>query len=253
MDRVGFLIEATGERLGCLLNPETLEITRRSGLRTRRSLGGALTGRGLSDDPVLYTGGGVTELKLDLLFDVALSSSTHQPQAPNVRELTAPFWELAENSAGDDGFGHAPQVRFVWGKVWNVPAVVLDIAERFEQFTPEGVPQRSWVRMRLRRVPESVPSQGPAAQSPQRSMDLLEQVESSNVPPEQLRTHEIVGGSAEGESFGTGERLDEVAQSSYGDASLWRLVAAFNQIDDPLRVSTGQVLRLPPLEGPASV
>lgn len=250
MDRVGFLIEKTGERLGCLLNPETLEITRRAGLRPRRSLGGALTGRGLSDDPVLYTSGGVTELKLDLLFDVSLAGTT--VEMANVRDLTSPFWALAENAEGDDGFGGAPTVRFVWGKVWNVPAVVTDIAERFEQFTPEGVPQRSWVRMRLRRVPEPGSQPAPAAQAPQRALDLLEQTTGAETTPEQLRTHEILGGSAETEAPQTGERLDEVAQRAYGDCSLWRLLAAFNNIDDPLHLSAGQVLRLPPLGGPAA-
>jgi len=250
MDRVGFLIEKTGERLGCLLNPETLEVTRRAGLRPRRSLGGALTGRGLSDDPLLYTSGGVTELKLELLFDVSLAGST--VQTPNVRDLTAPFWALAENSEGNDGFGRAPTVRFVWGKVWNIPAVVTDIAERFEQFTPEGVPQRSWVRMRLRRVPEATLRPAPPAQSPQRAVDLIEEARSTEIPPEQLRTHEIVGGSAETDAPETGERLDEVAQRAYSDCSLWRLLAAFNNIDDPLHVPAGQVLRLPPLSGPPS-
>ncbi|MCI0533961.1 MAG: hypothetical protein L0Z50_01915, partial [Verrucomicrobiales bacterium] len=171
MDRVGFLIEETGQRLGCLLNPETLEITRRSGVRSRRSLGGALTGRGLSDDPLLYTGGGITELQLDLLFDVSLAGSTIQ--TVNVRDLTAAFWELAENAEGADGYGRARTVRFVWGKVWNIPAVVTDIAERFEQFTPEGVPQRSWVRMRLRRVAELGRKPATPSTSPERTMELL--------------------------------------------------------------------------------
>ncbi len=250
MDRVGFLIEATGQRLGCLLNPETLEITRRAGLRPRRSLGGALTGRGLSDDPLLYTGGGVTEMKLDLLFDVELAGST--PEAANVRDLTAPFWELAENVEGDDGYGRAPTVRFVWGKIWNIPAVVADVAERFESFSAEGVPQRSWLRMRLLRVPETNPSSAPPAQSPQRALDLLEQAQSSEIPPDQLRTHEIVGGSADDAGVPPSERLDEVAQRSYGDAALWRLVAGFNDIEDPLHLPAGLVLRLPPLSGPAT-
>jgi len=250
MDRVGFLIEATGARLGCLLNPETLEITRRAGLRPRRSLGGALTGRGLSDDPLLYTGGGVTEMKLDLLFDVELAGSTLQ--TTNVRELTAPFWDLAENVEGDDGYGRAATVRFVWGKVWNIPAVVADVAERFEHFSAEGVPRRSWLRMRLLRVPETNPTPAPGAPSPQRALDLLEQAQSSEIPPDQLRTHEIVGGGAEGGETPSSERLDEVAQRSYGDGALWRLVAGFNQIDDPLHLPAGLVLRLPPLHGPTT-
>jgi hypothetical protein len=251
MDRVGFLIEKTGERLGCLLNPETLEITRRAGVRPRRSLGGALTGTGLSDDPLLYTGGGVTELKLDLLFDVSVAGSNIQ--SANVRDLTVPFWKLAENVAGEDGYGHAPTVRFVWGKIWNIPAIVTDIAERFEYFTPEGVPQRSWVRMRLLRVPEPEPTGAAPATSPDVALDLLEQAEDAEIPPDQLRTHTLIGGTTGSEEEGgepaASERPDEIAYRTYGDPSLWRLLTGFNHIEDPLHIPAGTVLRIPPLSG----
>jgi hypothetical protein len=50
----------------------------------------------------------------DLLFDVAVSGSNIQTE--DVRDLTRPLWDLAENVAGDDGFGRLRLVRFVWGK-----------------------------------------------------------------------------------------------------------------------------------------
>ena len=78
MDRVSFLLERTGERLGCMLNPETLRIARCAGVRPQRSLGGTLTGRGLSDQPLQATGGGATELTLDLLFDISITGSSIQ-------------------------------------------------------------------------------------------------------------------------------------------------------------------------------
>ena len=61
MERVAFLIERTGERIGCLLNPESIVRRRVAGVRTRRSAGGLLTGTGLSDDQLIYTGGGTTD------------------------------------------------------------------------------------------------------------------------------------------------------------------------------------------------
>ena len=51
---------------------------------------------GLSDDPLLYTGGGRTELDLDLLFDVSLAGSSVATR--DVRDLTRAFWDLAENA-----------------------------------------------------------------------------------------------------------------------------------------------------------
>ena len=53
-----------------------------------------------------------------------------------------------------------------------------------------------------------------------------------------------------------GERLDQVAERTYGDPALWRLVASVNGIDDPARFddpasdvlsAVGGLLRLPPM------
>ena len=45
--------------------------------------------------------------------------------------------------------------------------------------------------------------------------------------------------------FSTGDSLASVAFGEYGDPTAWRALAAFNEIDDPLRVPTGRVLLLP--------
>lgn len=151
MERIAFLLEETGERIDCLLNPESFVVRRVAGVQPRRSIGGPLTGAALTDDPLLYTGGGRTELTLDLLFDISLA--TGPTPLTDVRMLTQPLWNLAENRT-DDNSGKPTLVRFIWGKAWNVPAVVAAVAERYEYFTPEGIPQRSWLRLRLVRVSE---------------------------------------------------------------------------------------------------
>src|SRR5258708_5977543 len=152
MERVTFLVEATGVRLPCLLNPETLVVRRLAGVRPLRSAAGALAGAALADDPLLHTGGGRTELDLDLLFDVTLGGGT--VATDDVRDLTGPLWSLVENAAGHDGRWRTPTVRFVWGKSWNVPGVLVAAAERLENFTPHGTARRSWLRLRLWRVAE---------------------------------------------------------------------------------------------------
>jgi len=149
MERVAFLIEGANERIGCLLNPENLVLRRSAGIRPRALATGQLSGSGLSDDPLLFTGGGRTEIDLDLLFDISLAGSSIRSE--DVRDYTAPLWRLAEN-ATLDGQSRPPTVRFIWGKTWNIPGVVTAVAERLEQFTPAGVPQRSWLRLRLLRV-----------------------------------------------------------------------------------------------------
>jgi hypothetical protein len=243
---VAFLIEATGERIGCLLNPESLTIARLAGIRPRSSVAGPLTGAELRDDPLLYTGGGVTEFTLDLLFDVSLAGSSIETD--DVRVLTAPFWDLAENATADRLYGRPPQVVFVWGKAWSIPAVVTAVAERFEQFTEAGFPRRSWLRMRLRRTdpPESEPpGVAPYAGTEEEfdSQTLLDLLGTPEAPAEPSEVYETVGDGLD--MPGRGERLDEIAYRRFGDASWWRLLANFNRIDDPLRIPAGSLIRLP--------
>jgi Contractile injection system tube protein len=254
MERIAFLIEHTGVRLSCLLNPETLVIRRTAGIRPRFSTGGQLTSARLSDEALLYTGGGSSELQLDLLFDVTLAGSSMVTE--DVGELTRPLSELAENSMRQDGVRRPPLVRFVWGKAWNILGVVAAVAERVEYFTAAGAPRRSWLRMRLLRVDETTASQtrvaSAAASIPQVAPD-------TPIPGAQRRVHQVLGGRGQrsGATGGAGqldpsqggpaERLDEIAHREYGDPRYWRVIASLNNIDDPLHIPEGQVLSVPPL------
>ena len=257
MERVTFLLEASGDRLTCMLNPETLLVRRRAGVIPRRSIGGRVSGGGRADEPLLFTGGGVTELQLDLLFDVTLLGSSMATE--NVRDLTTPFVELAENLLDDNELGHPPLVRFVWGKSWNIPGIVTSVAERFEFFTAGGEPRRSWMRMRMVRASEEA-LHAPTPPSLALELDPEQIRAASRIPAGEIRTHEVLGsaapgpsgdGSADGASGDTGvvttERLDAIAQRYYGNPALWRVLAAFNGITDPLHLTPGQLIRIPPL------
>jgi hypothetical protein len=247
MERVAFLL-ASGERLGCLLNPQSLVIRRVAGVRPRRSARGSLAGIKLMDQPLLYTGGGLTELRLDLLFDVTVSGSSIQTD--DVRVLTGPFWRMSENAAREQGYSRLPQVTFVWGKAWNISGVVAAIAEKLEYFAPEGAPRRSWVRMRMLRVmePEAAqPAVPPLGGSEELPEDLFPRTPGEPERPlGDFPTHPIVGGGDE-RGEGVGQRLDEVAHEHYGDPSYWRLLAAFNGILDPMHLEPGSVIQIPPL------
>ncbi|XXF77103.1 LysM peptidoglycan-binding domain-containing protein [Myxococcaceae bacterium GXIMD 01537] len=239
MDRVAFLLEPSGERIGCLLNPETLVVRRTAGLRSRRALGGGIAGGAPLDDPLLFTGGGCTELLLELLFDVSLLGSTVETE--DVRELTAPLWRLAENGQAEDGRARPPRVRFVWGKAWNLPGIVASVAERLEHFAPSGAPRRSWLRMRLLRVDDAPEAEAAAPALSEAGITAEQVVE--QVPPESFEDHEVLG--AERGPGAGGQRLDEIASQYYGDPALWRLIAELNGISDPSQIPPGQVLRLP--------
>lgn len=239
MERVAFLIEPNGPRLACLLNPEGLTVRRSSGVLTRRALGGLVSGRGLSDDPLHFTGGGATELELDLMFDVDLISAPSPPT--DVRDLTSALWRLAENLNPEGTFAPPPVVRFIWGKSWNIPAVVTAVAERFDRFSSDGAPRRSWMRMRLVRAQEestSVPPLTPPGSWPVAS----DPIDSAPAAEEEGLVHAVIGA---GEEEVGGDRLDELAHRYYGDVSAWRLLALVNDITDPLSLPAGALLRVP--------
>jgi hypothetical protein len=245
VERVAFLVEETGARLVCLLNPESVIVRRTAGIRRRYVTGKPLAGEHLSDEPLLYSGGGRTEILLDLLFDISLPGSTIQSE--DVRDLTQPLWNLAENAPRRGPYGQPTAVRFVWGKAWNIPAVVAAVAERLERFSAGGAPGRSWLRMKLLRRPE--PGRDRALALSTRDGVTASQaiagapvVGSVEVPRggHEVRLHRVLGSGEPGR----GERLDQIAARYYG-APDWRPIAITSGISNPLDLPENALLRIP--------
>jgi len=246
VERVAFLIEKTNQRISCWLNPEDGEdaftIERSSGVA--REPQNSLSRTRLRDNPVVFRSRGDTRLNLKLLFDVTLTGST--VRTSDVRDLTHPIWQLAEYTTPSTTSQELPRVRFIWGRAWDIPVVVESVAERFERFTAGGVPQRSWMSLRLLRLTDEVsPANPPRRYSP---ADIPEfnnqrQLSTSGFPLDDPSwgVHELLGGDTGGES------LWQLAHNQYGNPSLWRLIARANDIDDPTSISPGTLLRIPPL------
>lgn len=251
MERVAFLIERTGDRLGCLLNPETLTVRRRAGLSRRASAEGPLHGAGLADDPMIFTGGGSTEMTFDLLFDTTLASGS-SIAVEDVRQLTRPLWDLAENPV-DESNGEPTFVWFVWGRAWRVRGLVCAVAERVESFTQSGVPRRSWLRMQFQRAAQADQREASTPVDPATLDRMRPRFEHTRLATRRAtgaphdRAVEVTGGTpATAESVvSTPTRLDELAGRYLGDASLWRLFAWVNDVADPLRISAGRLLHVP--------
>jgi hypothetical protein len=321
MERVTFLVERTGERIPCLLNPERLEVRRSAGIVRRRGVGGAVIGNPRTDDPLVATGGGITEYELKLLFDVDLlagqsdaggiappAAAAPAPTSPetgtfaaleaessaaledtptgegtptdpateepapaepgaeepdiatadvtaegpppplvaappssiDVRTLTQPLWALAENGEPIAGNLAPQRVRFVWGRSWNVPGVVVAVAERLECFDPQGVPKRSWLSLLMRRVEEQLES-GNAPAPPTSPQFEISQPDSS------ADTSGDDSGVVPVDGDGTAlTPLYLVAAERYGDPRYDRAIAEYNGLDDLLELEEGQALRLPP-------
>jgi hypothetical protein len=187
---------------------------------------------------LLYTGGGQTELELELLFDVNVAGSTIM--TADVQNLTRPLWQMTENASDSPEYGKLPLVRFVWGKSFNMPGVVSAVSERLEQFTIAGVPQRSWLKLRLMRVSE-----------PPRRVTALPGVENVAYTGEDLTlagndgVNKVSYYETGGNEPNTGNRLDTLAYLYLGSPYLWRLIAELNDIADPNHIEIGLVLAIP--------
>lgn len=236
------MIEATGERLRCMLNPENVVLRRRAGLVARRTLAGAGAAAGWNDDALLNVGGGMTVLELDLLFDVSLAKGS-SIAGDDVRRMTKPIWALAEAAGGSAGNG-VPTVRFVWGKSWNLRGVVSAVAERLEQFNPAGVPHRSWLRLRMIRMADA--SSGAQTLSGGYG-GLNGRADLPAVARGRAQVHEVIG-TALPDGSTCGERLDAIAFRYYGAARYWRALARRNNLDGPSNLRVGTVLQIPPLD-----
>jgi hypothetical protein len=237
MERVAFLVEPDDLRISCLLNPETVLVKRTAGIRTRESIGGPLSGTGMADAPLLFTGGGHTWLELELLFDVNLPGSSLRTH--DVRDLSGVFFSLSENRTETDGVSRPPMVRMVWGKSWNIPGVVTHVAERLDCFSASGVPARSWLKLRMRRVADE-PVEFPVL------YDWLNDLDTSLAILDRLETEDVPSDDREAAVPFT-ERLDILAQRFFGNPALWRFIAAVNRITDPLEYGVTITLRIPSL------
>jgi hypothetical protein len=238
MERIAFLVERTGEHIGALLNPETVVMTRTAGVEARRSAGGRLIGAGLADDPLLFTGGGRTELRLDLLFDVNLAPESLE--VADVRQMTRPIWRLAENSTEVDRQRRPPSVRLVWGRAWNIPGIVTEVAERFDRFSGDGSPLRSWMRLAFVRVGELADAEGGEAYELAQRLPPVD----LTAPPVGALAVQTDGGDESGAAVPAVE-LGLLSQHAFGTPLLWKQLLAFNGIDDP--GSFSGPLQVPPL------
>ncbi len=97
-----------------------------------------------------------------------------------------------------------------WGAISSFPAFITSVSAKYTLFNGEGLPIRALSAWRWRRCPASSFRQNPTSGS-----------------ADVRRVHRTVAG----------DTLASVAYAEYGDPTQWRALAAYNGIDDPLRVT----------------
>lgn len=185
------------------------------------------------DTPLLQFVRGQTEtLTLDLFFD-----STDKGMGSSVTPVTAEtdkFYQLIKI----DGKRHAPAVLyFSWGargfpgaafesdyaaqrRTNGFKCIVESVRQRFTLFSPQGAPLRATLTVTLKEY-----------------KTLQEQIRQLNLrSSDQTKSHVVL----------QGETLARIAAKEYDDPSAWRVIADHNNLTDPLVLTPGAVLELPP-------
>lgn len=114
-----------------------------------------------------------------------------------------------------------PWVIFKWGGMVGFPAYVASVSAKYTLFTPGGLPVRAVCTVNLEEISGEQSGQNPTS-------GALAARDS----------HLLVAG----------DTLQSVAFRAYGNAGLWREIAAANEVDDPMRLRPGTRLLVPAVE-----
>ena len=119
-----------------------------------------------------------------------------------------------------------PRVVFAWGAGWGQDAkpgqinagmwFVTGLDVNYTMFLPNGTPVRATCKLTLAEEP-------PGTEEKQ--------------SPDTAHVHAV----------GRGETLQAISATEYDDPGEWRRIAVANGIDDPLRLTPGQRLLIPPI------
>ena len=197
------------------------------------------------DAPILqFIRGGTETLTVELFFDTTDAGMSEM--ATSVTTRTDKFYELVKQSSDT----HAPpKCLFGWGPpdkreaaklagefikdpetkktklqpVSDAPfwftCVVESVDRKFLLFSPEGVPLRARLTVKMREY--------------QTLEQMVARLESADHTKARV--------------FKRHERLDQIAADEYETPAEWRRIAEENEIDHPLKITPGTILRLPPI------
>lgn len=181
------------------------------------------------DSPVLqFVRGGTETVIIELFFDTTDSGMSGKVES--VTKQVNAFYELVKQ---DPDTHAAPRCRFSWGAppatglqgkkpVSDAPfyftCVVESIDRKFQLFSPEGIPLRARLTVKLREY-----------QTVEQMVARLQSADHTKARVLKRR-----------------QRLDQLSATEYDSPGEWRRIAEENHLDDPRRVPPGTILRVPP-------
>ena len=210
MEKASLKVVATFERLKFKYNPEQFSLSK----RTDWTNGGF----SLESDwqPPTYNATSPASMQLEVFLD-AFEELTGDVSGDvnTLIDWTKPRSALI-------GPPHPPLLEFLWGMSNVLPGMQFyleSVDATYTLFRVDGTPIRATCKLTLIEWSNPASRQNPT---------------SGGVPG--MGSHLLL----------EGETLHSLAWETYGDPKLWRAIADFNDIDDPMRVTAGTRLLLPP-------
>ena|ERR671937_330355 len=135
------------------------------------------------------------------------------------------FQWCAPSRSSQSSEKHQPaELRLIWGGNAQLAAnkfYLESVSAKYTMFSADGTPMRATADLNLKATPDSPDGQNPTSGA-----------------IHARGTHSV----AEGDS------LESIAYKEYGNPNLWRGLAVFNKIDDPMRLAPGTRLLLPSID-----
>jgi nucleoid-associated protein YgaU len=163
-----------------------------------------------------FQGANPQTLQMEIFFDEYESGGNVTAKVATLFEWLKPT-KLSFNQKTPE----PPLLAFEWGvndALKNFRGFLKSVSAKYTMFRGDGLPTRASANVTLEEVPLDDAKQNPTSGA-------------------------IAGRSAR--VMHEGDSLASVAYAEYGDATLWRSLAAFNDIDDPLRLKPGARILVP--------
>ena len=196
------------DRIEFQFNPKELSVQKSATWRSEPARAAAKAG------PPEFTGAGPCRMTLELFFDA--STTVDGSVVASVEKLFSCCVPTAQSRGQRKA--SPPILVLQWGQTRSFPAYVSQVSARYTLFSPAGTPLRATCSVSLEEMPGVVVKQNPTSGS------LAAR-----------RVHTVVAGDS----------LASIAHREYGDPAMWRALADYNHVDDPLRVRAGATLLVP--------
>lgn len=198
------------EEIFCMFNPSEYKISESAGYSDKKKVKADATDR-------QYTGGYQSSLSLTLYYDLTENMenlSDGEKSGASIKEYTS---RIAGLLLMEGSLHKPPLVEFIWGDL-AYKGMLTSLNQDFTYFGMDGKPLRAKLDLTISGSVAETAHMASPKESPDRTK------------------HRMVT---------QGTTLWRLAWDEYGDCEMWKQIAQFNELMNPLDIKPGQILKLP--------